>query len=102
MKEFEYILKAKREYYGNTEAAIEFAAEEYARQFGSQLGPLVSLRGAETTICEFEVKDDVVVKAIIFLREDGRYEVKAIKGTTQGELESMVAQLWQSLEPPEN
>ncbi|PSR54145.1 hypothetical protein AHMF7605_11750 [Adhaeribacter arboris] len=29
---FQEILKAKREYYGDTEAAIEFAAEEYARQ----------------------------------------------------------------------
>lgn len=29
---FEEILKAKREYYGYTEAAIQFAAEEYARQ----------------------------------------------------------------------
>jgi hypothetical protein len=33
MKEFEEILKEKREYYGNTEAAIEFAADEYARQY---------------------------------------------------------------------
>lgn len=30
MKSFSEILKAKREYYGETEAAIEFAAEEYA------------------------------------------------------------------------
>lgn len=29
---FEEILAAKREYYGWTEAAIQFAAEEYARQ----------------------------------------------------------------------
>jgi hypothetical protein len=33
MKEFQEILKEKRDYYGNTEAAIEFAAEEYARQY---------------------------------------------------------------------
>jgi hypothetical protein len=32
MKSFPEILKEKRSYYGNTEAAIEFAAEEYARQ----------------------------------------------------------------------
>jgi hypothetical protein len=30
---FEEILAAKRAYYGLTEAAIHFAAEEYARQF---------------------------------------------------------------------
>jgi len=33
MKEFQEILKEKRDYYGNTEAAIEFAAEEFARQY---------------------------------------------------------------------
>ena len=33
MQEFQEILKAKRDYYGNTEAAIHFAAEEYARQY---------------------------------------------------------------------
>ncbi len=29
---FQHILAEKREYYGHTEAAIEFAAEEYATQ----------------------------------------------------------------------
>jgi hypothetical protein len=33
MKTFQDILKEKRGYYGNTEAAIEFAAEEYKNQF---------------------------------------------------------------------
>jgi len=33
MKEFQEILKEKRWYYGDTEAAIEFAAEEFARQY---------------------------------------------------------------------
>ena len=33
MKEFQQILKEKRDYYGNTEAAIEFAANEYVEQF---------------------------------------------------------------------
>jgi hypothetical protein len=33
MKEFQEILKEKRDYYGNTEAAIEFAAEEFAQQY---------------------------------------------------------------------
>lgn len=32
MKQFQEILKEKRDYYGNTEAAIEFAAEEYSAQ----------------------------------------------------------------------
>ena len=32
MKDFQTILKEKREYSGNTEAAIEFAAEEYHTQ----------------------------------------------------------------------
>jgi hypothetical protein len=32
MKTFPDILKEKRDYYGNTEAAIEFAAEEYSQQ----------------------------------------------------------------------
>lgn len=32
MKDFQTILAEKREYYGHTEAAIEFAAEEFARQ----------------------------------------------------------------------
>jgi len=32
MANFQEILKAKREYYGDTEAAIEFAAEEFSRQ----------------------------------------------------------------------
>ena len=32
MEEFQEILKEKREYYGETEAAIEFAADEYVRQ----------------------------------------------------------------------
>lgn len=32
MKDFQKILAEKREYYGHTEAAIEFAAEEFARQ----------------------------------------------------------------------
>ena len=30
---FKKILKAKRDYYGLTEAAIEFAAEEFAREY---------------------------------------------------------------------
>jgi len=30
MKTFQEILKQKRDYYGNTEAAIEFAAEEFS------------------------------------------------------------------------
>jgi len=38
MKQFQEILKVKRDYYGNTEAAIEFAAEEYASQFTSNPG----------------------------------------------------------------
>lgn len=33
MQEFQDILKAKRDYYGDTEAAIHLAAEEYARQY---------------------------------------------------------------------
>ena len=33
MKRFPDILKEKRDYYGDTEAAIEFAAEEYKNQF---------------------------------------------------------------------
>lgn len=37
MKEFKTILQEKIDYYGKTEAAYEFAAEEYARQlFQSQ------------------------------------------------------------------
>ena len=32
MKTFPEILKEKRDYYGYTEAAIEFAAEEYAKE----------------------------------------------------------------------
>jgi len=32
MKRFPDILKEKRDYYGDTEAAIEFAAEEFLRQ----------------------------------------------------------------------
>ena len=32
MKTFPEILKEKRDYYGDTEAAIEFAAEEYAKE----------------------------------------------------------------------
>ena len=32
MEPFEIILKRKRDIYGNTECAIEFAAQEYARQ----------------------------------------------------------------------
>jgi hypothetical protein len=32
MKSFPEILKEKRSYYGNTEAAIEFAANEFLRQ----------------------------------------------------------------------
>jgi hypothetical protein len=30
---FESILKSKRDFYGNTEAAIHFAAEQYAREY---------------------------------------------------------------------
>jgi hypothetical protein len=30
---FKEILKSKRDYYGNTEAAIEFAAEQYASEW---------------------------------------------------------------------
>jgi hypothetical protein len=32
MKTFQDILKKKRDYYGNTEAAIEFAANDWLRQ----------------------------------------------------------------------
>jgi hypothetical protein len=32
MKSFQDILKDKRDYYGDTEAAIEFAAQEWLRQ----------------------------------------------------------------------
>jgi len=34
--DFQKILAEKRAYYGNIEAAIEFAAEEYARQMVEQ------------------------------------------------------------------
>jgi hypothetical protein len=40
MKDFQTILAEKRAYYGETEAAIEFAAEEFARQLQSPMEPI--------------------------------------------------------------
>mgnify|MGYP003424147384 FL=1 len=36
-KDFQEILAAKRAYYGNTEGAIECAADEYARQYHEEI-----------------------------------------------------------------
>lgn len=44
MEEFKDVLKRKRDYYGNTEAAIEFAAEEYANQKPNISYALVSVK----------------------------------------------------------
>ena len=41
MKDFQTILAEKRKYYGHTEAAIEFAAEEFAIQQSHHPKPLV-------------------------------------------------------------
>jgi len=37
MREFADILKDKREWYGHTEAAIEFAVDEYVREYRIEL-----------------------------------------------------------------
>jgi alpha-L-fucosidase len=37
MKSFQEILKEKREYYGNTEAAYEFACDEYIKEETTRL-----------------------------------------------------------------
>lgn len=56
MKEFQEILKHKRNYYGETEAAIDFAAQEYARQFCDQVEPLVSLPDLTCNKCNGVMK----------------------------------------------
>jgi len=55
-KEFAEILKDKREYYGNTEAAIEFAAEEYAKQFGKYKSIYALKLGDE---CKYDKEPDM-------------------------------------------
>ena len=56
----------------------------------------------ERMIHTFEVADNEEVKAIIYVNASGRIEVKAVKGTTQEELENMIAQLWVALSPSKN
>ena len=68
---FQKILKGRTEFYGKTEAAYEFAAEEYARQlakdnpelkirvcyateFGSDV-TILDLEGLESFIKDFEI-----------------------------------------------
>jgi hypothetical protein len=51
---FEEILAAKREYYGWTEAAIQFAAEEYARQLLLQQCSVSGSLPVSETIKEIE------------------------------------------------
>ena len=53
-------------------------------------------------IVTFELEDEKEVKAIIYLNAEGRFEVKAVKGTTHEELENMIAQLWMAINPSKN
>lgn len=72
MKEFAKILKSKREYYGNTEAAIEFAAEEYAKQFSGQIEPPVIGNFAGVEDCYNNFWKDI-------LEENGELDWEQVK-----------------------
>lgn len=51
----------------------------------------------------FEIEDNKEIKAIIYIKKDKQqYEVIATEGTTQAELEKIIAQLWMALNPSKN
>ena len=60
MKTFPEILKEKRAYYGYTEAAIEFAAEEYCRQNEKEI--LEQLEFSGSTL--FQEEDTMLYRMI--------------------------------------
>ena len=53
----------------------------------------------------FEIEDNKEIKAIVYLRKEKdkeQYEVMAVKGVTQEELEKIISQIWMAINPSKN
>lgn len=61
---FESILKSKRDYYGNTEGAIEFASEEYHRQNMLRTKSFIELLINERDLQKRSIYEEEIYKAL--------------------------------------